>query len=306
MVTSDSSSGLDLLLEMRQARIKALKELQEERESFIFVLWNMDELKREDFFTLADMLEEENPTQDIELFVLSPGGNGEAGYRIGHSFQQWAKQRNLVFRVVIPRYAMSAATILSLGATELVMGLQSEIGPIDPQIPKYDSSRGGWQYIPAMTVIDGLKLISEYLTNIPEMSSFFEEILKNAKLTLDDLGLLERARESGKQYGEALLKGAMLPDDKIARTTVERLSDYYKFHRHPIDAFEAKEELKLNIHYCQGSEWIKIKIICDNYDTFVGQPGLIPGAAISSAIETVNLRQWRFLSFFPRARLQYE
>ena len=35
MVTSDSSSGLDLLLEMRQARIKALKELQEERESFI-------------------------------------------------------------------------------------------------------------------------------------------------------------------------------------------------------------------------------------------------------------------------------
>jgi len=296
VVTSDSSSGIRSAIGDASSPYQSPQRTSRREKKLHFCSQEMDELKQEDFITLTDMLEEENPTQDIELFVLSPGGNGEADYRIGHSFQQWAKQRNLVFRVVIPRYAMSAATILSLRATELVMGLQSEIGPIDPQIPKYDSSRGGWQYIPAMTVIDGLKLISEYLTNIPEMSSFFEEILKNAKLTLDDLGLLERARESGKQYGEALLKGAMLPDDKIARTTVERLSDYYKFHRHPIDAFEAKEELKLNIHYCQGSEWTKIKTIRDNYDTFVGQPGLIPGAAISSAIETVNLRQWRFLS----------
>ena len=296
MIATDSSLGLDILLEMRQARIEALKELQEERNSFIFVLWNMDELKRENFFTLADMLEEENPTKDIELFVLSPGGNGEAGYRIGHSFQQWAKQRNLEFRVVIPQYAMSAATILSLGANTLIMGLQSEIGPIDPQIPKYDLSRGRWRYIPAMSVVDGLKLISEYLSNISAMSSFFEEIVKSAKLTLDDLGLLERARESGKQYGETLLKDGMIPDEKIARATVERLSDYYKYHGHPIDAFEAEEKLNLKVRYCQGDDWSKIKAIRANYDAFVGQPGLILGAVVSSAIETVNLRQWRFLS----------
>jgi len=295
MVSDDlSSSGLDVLLEMRQTRIDILRELQEERNSFIFVFWNMDEIKQADFFTLTDMLEKENPSQDIELIVLSPGGNGEAGYRIGHSFQKWAKKRNLAFKVIIPQYAMSAATILSLGVTELIMGLQSQIGPIDPQIPKYDRLRGQWRYIPAMAVIDGLKLISEYLNKIPTMSNFFEEIVKNEKLTLDDLGILERLRESGKQYGEALLKGGMMPDEKVARKTVEHLSDYYKFHGHPIDAFEAEEELKLNVRYCEGDEWSKIKAVRDLYNEFVGQAGLLPGAMISSAIETVNFRQWRF------------
>ncbi len=299
MNSDELLSGLDRFIEMRQSRIDALKILQAERDSFMFVLWNMDELKREDFFTLADMLEEENPDQDIELIILSPGGNGEAGYRIGHSFQQWAREKNLKFRVIIPLYAMSAATILALGAFELMMGLQSEIGPIDPQIPKYDASRGRWRYIPAMTVIDGLKLISEYLHHIPLMSSLSQDLVKTAKLTLEDLGLLERARESGKQYGEALLKNGMVPDPESARKTVERLADYYKYHGHPIDAFEAKEELKLNVNYSEGEEWAKIKAIRNLYNDFVGQPGLIPGAVISSAIETANLRSWRFLVLEP-------
>jgi len=289
-------SGLDVLLEMRQARAKVIRDIEKERDSRVFVLWNMDELKREDFFTLADMLEEESPDSDIEIFVLSPGGSGEAGYRIGHAFQRWTKKRDLVFRVVIPLYAMSAATILSLGAQKLVMGLQSEIGPIDPQIPKYDETKGRWRHIPAMTVIDGLKLVSEYIEKIPAMSKFFEEVVKNEKLTLDDLGLLERARESGKQYGEGLLTGGMIPDTKMARKTVERLSDYYKYHGHPIDAFEAEEQLKLTVEYTEGETWSKIKTLRDLYNDFVGQPGLIPGAVVSCAIETANLRRWRFLA----------
>lgn len=295
MDDSDLHNGLNIIIEMRKNRIDAIQELQTVRNSTIFVLWNMDQLKQEDFFTLADILEEENPEKNIELILLSPGGSGEAGYRIGHTFQQWTKKREMEFKVIIPLYAMSAATILSLGASELVMGLQSQIGPIDPQIPKYDETRNRWRHIPAMTVIDGLKLVSEYIDKIPEMSNFFEEIVKNEKLTLDDLGLLERFRESGKQYGEALLTRGMIKDEKRARWIVERLSDYYKFHGHPIDAFEAAEELKLNVQFCDGDMWVKIKKIRDFYNEFVGQPGLIPNAIVSSAIETVHLRRWRYM-----------
>jgi ClpP class serine protease len=155
------SAWLDSVLKMRQSRVRAIEKLQQIRDSIVFVFWNLDELKREDFFTLADMLEEENPSKQIDLVVLSPGGSGEAGYRIGHSFQQWAKRKKLSFRVVIPLYAKSAAIILALGAHQIVMGLHSEIGPIDPQIPKYDQSRERWRYIPALSVMDGLKLVSE-------------------------------------------------------------------------------------------------------------------------------------------------
>lgn len=309
MVASTSpsalQSGLDVLLEKRERRILIIKELQELRQSTVFVFWNLDELTREDFFTLADMLEEADPVSDIDLIVLSPGGNGEAGYRIGHTFQQWAQRKDLQFRVIVPLYAKSAATILSLAAHELVMGVQSEIGPIDPQIPKYDRSQQRWRYIPAMAVFDGLKLVSEYIEKIPAMSRVFEEIIKHESLTLDDLGMLERARESGKQYGETLLRGGMIIDEIAARTTVELLSDYYKFHGHPIDAYEAEERLGLKVTHCSGNEWSKIKMLRDEYNDFVGQPGFIPGAVVTTAVETAELRSWRYATVEEDARQVY-
>ncbi len=298
-------SGLDTVIEMRRRRSSLIRELQEIRKSTIFVYWNLDELTREDFFTLADMLEKEDPASDIDLIVLSPGGSGEAGYRIGHTFQQWAKRKGLSFRVIIPLYAKSAATILSLGANQLVMGIQSEIGPIDPQIPKYYRSRQQWRYIPAMAVFDGIKLVSEYIKQIPEMGRFFEEIIKHESLTLDDLGLLERARESGKQYGEILLTDGMITDEKVARETVERLSDYYKFHGHPIDAYEAEERLGLPVMHCSGHEWAQIKLLRDEYNEFVGQPGFIPGLVVTTAIETCNLRSWRYAPLQENSREMY-
>ena len=183
------------VLEMRQRRKQAIQRVQDIRKSFVFVYWNLDELRPDDFFSLADMLQEENPTQNIDLIVLSPGGNGSYGYRIGHTFQQWAMRRGLSFRVIVPLYAKSAATILALGAHEIHMGVQSEIGPIDPQFPKYDPGRGRWRYIPALALFDGVKLVSEHLKTIPTMAQILERIIERENLTLDDLGLLERARE---------------------------------------------------------------------------------------------------------------
>jgi hypothetical protein len=284
---------LDRLLVLRDRRIAAIKALQEVRNSFVFVFWNIDELMFEDFSVLADALEDEDPAIDLDLVLLSPGGSGEAGYRIGHAFQQWAKRRKLSFRVIIPLYAKSAATILALGATELVMGLHSEIGPIDPQIQKYDRVRERMRYIPAMALEDGLKLIAEFIGKIPAMGTVFQEIVASEHLNLDDFGMLERARESGKQYGETLLTGSMITDPTQARITVERLSDYYKFHGHPIDAFEAEQELKLKVVHSSGNEWRLIKDVRDHYQEFVGVPGLVPGAVVTSVVETAFVRRWR-------------
>src|SRR5262249_54776660 len=158
------------------------------------------------------------------------------------------------FRVIVPRYAMSAATILALGAHELVMGLSSQIGPIDPQFPKFDPVRRQWRYIPALTMFDGLKLISEHLAKIPNMERFFDRITNSEQLTLDELGIIERAREVGKQYGFELLRGGMIPDEMKARATVERLTDHYKDHGYPIDAYEAEEVLRLTVCHPTANE----------------------------------------------------
>ena len=146
-----------------------------------------------------------------------------------------------------------------------------------------------------MAVLDGFKLASEYIQQIPQMSQFFEEMVRAENLSLVDLGLLDRMRETGKQYVETLLVGGMLPDKKQARATAERLTDYYKSHGYPIDLFEAQENLKLNVKHSTGDEWKAIKALRDEFNQFVDKVGVIPGAIVTTAIESARRREWRYV-----------
>jgi hypothetical protein len=285
---------LETLLQMRQRRIKLIGQIEQMRSSNVFVFWNLDELKYDDFLSLAEFLDDEPPARNIDLILLSNGGNGEAGYRIGHAFQQVAQAKGLRFRVIIPLYARSAATILALGAHEIVMGLHSEIGPIDPQVLKLDPTLNRTRYIPAMALSDGIKLVCEFMKHQPTMSAFFEDLLRD-RLSLDELGELERVRESGKQYAELLLVNGMAPDPPRARAIAERLSDYYKFHGHPIDLFDA-EDMGMTVVRSTGEEWRVIKELRDEFQDFAGRPDLVPGLIVASLVESAARRSWRYVA----------
>lgn len=74
--------------------------------------------------------------QDMHLMLVSPGGDGEVAVRLVRSAQ--ARCRKLT--VIVPDYAKSAATLLALGAHEILMGPTSDLGPVDPQfqLGEYD------------------------------------------------------------------------------------------------------------------------------------------------------------------------
>ncbi len=69
------------------------------------------------------------PGPDLDLILTSPGGAAEAT----ESIVSYLRTRFDNIRVFIPVAAMSAATMLALGADEIVMGAHSQLGPIDPQ-----------------------------------------------------------------------------------------------------------------------------------------------------------------------------
>lgn len=77
-------------------------------------------------------LESEGP---VALIVDSPGGFADVAYKIARMLCSHAGG----FTAVIPRYAKSAATLLTLGATSVVMGADAELGPLDVQV--YDEER---------------------------------------------------------------------------------------------------------------------------------------------------------------------
>ena len=66
----------------------------------------------------------------LDLMINSPGGSPTTAEKIILTCRTYAKS----FRVIVPRSAMSAATLVAMGADVIVMTPTSEVGPIDPQM----------------------------------------------------------------------------------------------------------------------------------------------------------------------------
>ncbi|PIP36429.1 MAG: hypothetical protein COX20_05805 [Desulfobacterales bacterium CG23_combo_of_CG06-09_8_20_14_all_52_9] len=66
----------------------------------------------------------------LDLLLHTPGGDPTAAERIVMTCRSYAKS----FRVIVPQTAMSAGTLIAMGADSIVMTETSELGPIDPQM----------------------------------------------------------------------------------------------------------------------------------------------------------------------------
>lgn len=76
-----------------------------------------------------ELLFDASREQPLHLLLWSPGGDGEIAVRLVRS----AQARCSELTVIVPDIAKSAATILALGADQILMGPASDLGPIDPQ-----------------------------------------------------------------------------------------------------------------------------------------------------------------------------
>jgi ATP-dependent protease ClpP protease subunit len=68
--------------------------------------------------------------EGLDLMVHSPGGMPDAAGDIIRVCRTYSPS----FRVIVPNMAMSAATVLAMGADAVVMSDTSKLGPIDPQM----------------------------------------------------------------------------------------------------------------------------------------------------------------------------
>ena len=166
--------------------------------------------------------------QNILLIINSPGGRIEPAYLISKCCKEYSKK----FVVSIPRKAKSAATLISLGADEIHMGIMSELGPIDPQF-------GG---LPALGLSSAVEYLASLCKRYPESSDMFAKYLS---LTLDlrTLGYFERVSESAMQYAQRLLHGKNLPESQNAYNVSASFVYTYKDHSFVIDKDEAKSFL---------------------------------------------------------------
>src|SRR5690606_16186131 len=98
----------------------------------------------------------------LDLLIVSNGGDPTVAWRIVSLIRERVKQ----FSVLVPQAAYSAATLIALGADEIVMHPNGNLGPTDPQITSRRSQPNG---APDM-VSFGSEDLSAFLTYARERS----------------------------------------------------------------------------------------------------------------------------------------
>jgi Serine dehydrogenase proteinase len=84
-------------------------------------------LRRSLFFDLLDKI---GPTKRISLLLHTNGGQTSAAWRLINLIRTFCDE----LEVLIPLKALSAGTLISLGADKVVMTKQAALGPIDPSL----------------------------------------------------------------------------------------------------------------------------------------------------------------------------
>lgn len=149
---------------------------------------------------------------ELHILLSSPGGDGETAVRILRSAHSRCKR--LV--VLVPDQAKSAATLIALGADEIVMGPASDLGPIDPQI-ELPSKPGS--LVPAKDIISAVEDAEKRVEAAPHTYPLYASLLSELTAIL-----LQRAKAVLARTGE-LLELALASNPRRKPEEVRHLVD---------------------------------------------------------------------------------
>ena len=169
---------------------------------------NANPINPDDIAPIGSILQSFSGADVIDLIIHSPGGDGNTAEKIVDMCRSYLPTKGQ-FKVIVPNKAKSAATLIALGADEIIMGYSSELGPIDAQIPVNVS--GVVQYISAQSFIDArndlIKNTHEAIDNKKPYQAYLQ------LLTTIDVAFVkecERAMNFARNVGSRFLSRYML------------------------------------------------------------------------------------------------
>lgn len=123
---------------------------------------------------------------NLDLILHSPGGSPEAAEGV----VSYLRSRFQHIRVIVPQLAMSAATMISCAANEILMGKHSFLGPIDPQL--LVPTPLGRRYVPAQAVLDQFDKAQQECRDpaklsawLPMLGQYGPDLLVQCEMALD-------------------------------------------------------------------------------------------------------------------------
>lgn len=123
--------------ELEQELLVLIKKYNEKRETFLLVMSSALNkpipdvvLSQEDFYMVADMLNDLDGISKVDIYLETPGGSGEAAEEI----VEFLRKEFEYVSFVVSGEAKSAGTLMVLSGDEILMTKTGSLGPIDAQV----------------------------------------------------------------------------------------------------------------------------------------------------------------------------
>lgn len=255
----------------RDKRIEFIKKIQEKRKSRVIALVTSDRinLSAPIHQMMNDTIYEQlriikansGDFNNIDLFLFSRGGDSDAPWSIVSTIRETFPDKQ--FNVLIPFRAHSAATMISIGADEIIMTEKAELGPVDitisnsPLNPPHPITKAPID-ISVEDVMGYIALLDKLNCTKPNEKLKSFEFLSSHINPLA-IGKVNRLLEQTK-----LVAGRMLANrknnlqKKQNENIVKKLASEIYSHRHSISRSEARQ---IGIGYVKDAEDFEIDVL---------------------------------------------
>ena len=177
--------------------------------------------------------------REIDLLVVSNGGDPTVSWRM----MCMLRQRFDKVSVLLPYVAYSAATLLALGADEIVMHQFSNLGPVDPQLTYLRRVQG----MAPERVSFAAEDLRHYIDFVKHDVGISDQIgltksfeLACAEIGPIPIGIAKKSSYLTLSMGEKLLNLHM-KDGSKTKSIVAALNTSFYHHGYPVGKKEAKE-----------------------------------------------------------------
>ena len=200
---------------LTHARLLKMKEIEKERGSRVISLIHRQEslaflgipfirfLSIDESEKILRVIRKTSDDTPIDLIIHTPGGLLLAAEQIANAL----KAHPAKVSVMVPHFAMSGGTLITLAADEIYMDLNAVLGPIDPQISKY----------PAASIIKavGQKTVDEVDDETLIMADIGEKAIRQVRQTITRLVEDKLAEAEAQKLAETLSSGQWTHDYPI-------------------------------------------------------------------------------------------
>lgn len=189
----------------------------------------------------------------LDLILHSPGGSIEAAAAI----VSYLRTKFTDLRVIVPNYAMSAATMIACASNQIIMGKHSFIGPIDPQV--YLQTPLGFRSIPAQAIIDQFERAKIECEDPKKLAAWMPILSQyGPDLLVESQNVLDLSRKLVSEWLEKYMFAGETDASKFAGITAEKLANHneFKSHGHHISIEQARK-LGLNVDDLEKDQTIQ-------------------------------------------------